>query len=660
MSAIFGIVALNGENVIADHLERMNAALSHHGSEGGGLWFGRSVGMGQRLMCFTPRDAFERQPLPCQDRSIVLVADARIDNREEIFGELKNSAQPSPGYQATCFEIPDSALILRAYETWGEACVTKLVGVFAFAIWNEKTQTLFAARSPIMAPTLMYYASSAIFAFATTPSGLHALPFVSRELNEERLSDQLIQMRGGPDDATLYRHISRLPTGFCLSAGRNGIKSRRFWQPDLNRELRFSRDEEYQEAFLLLFRRVISDHLSSSAAGAAVQMSGGLDSSSVAAMAARLLAEKGETLTAFTEIPSADFKGPVPKGRYADETPFVRAVAELHGNLDLNLMPTDRRMFLDGLDLFFPHLEAPFRNSANRVWIEAIFRETADRGIRVLLDGTQGNLTMSWNGSGLLPGLIRLGKWRHAFREARSFERQNTFLPALKTFTGQGILPLLPDPLWLAVDRLRNPEDHKKNKWLTRFPIHPDFARTQRLDERVRERKHATCHRPTANSRLKRLTELSTQDLGTYLCAYRSMFGVDSRTPPADVRLVEFCLSLPEDQYLRNGESRRFLRRTMTTYLPEMVLTNHRRGLQAADWFHRLSCGRDKVAAALNLLEQSVLSRQYLDLRRMRDLFDRMPTEGSAKAKNLIDDYYWVLQHGLMMGKFLCWFEKGM
>jgi asparagine synthase (glutamine-hydrolysing) len=530
------------------------------------------------------------------------------------------------------------------------------VGVFAFAIWNEKTQTLFTARSPIMAPTLMYYSSSAVFAFATAPSGLHALPFVSRELNEERLSDQLIQMRGGPDDATLYRHISRLPTGFCLSAGRNGIKTRRFWQPDLNRELRFSSDEEFQEAFLFLFRRVIKDQLSS-ATGAAIQMSGGLDSSSVAAMAARLLAKKGETLTAFTEIPSADFKGPVPMGRYVDETPFVRAVAELHGNLDLNLVDTDSRMFLDGLDLFFPHLEAPFRNSANRVWIEAIFRETAARGVKVLLDGTQGNLTMSWNGSGLLPGLISRGKWLQAFREARSFKKPNTILPALKTIVGQGILPLLPDPLWLAVERFRNPEDYKKNSWLTRFPIHPDFARAQRLDDRARERKHATNPRPTADSRLRRLTALSTQDLGTYLCAHRSMFGVDSRTPPADVRLAEFCLALPEDQCLRNGESRRFLRRSMTSYLPEMILTNHKRGLQAADWFHRLSCGRDKVAAALSQLDQSILSRQYLDLRRMRDLFDRMPSEATAKSDNLINDYYWVLQHGLMMGKFLCWFE---
>jgi asparagine synthase (glutamine-hydrolysing) len=655
------MVTMNGEKVSRENLGRMDAALAHHGSEGGGVWHAGIAGMGQRLRCFTPQDAFERQPLASPGGSLILISDARIDNREELLAELfdkhKGSIQPFLKNPGGTSDIPDSALILRAYETWGEACITKIVGVFAFALWNEGTKTLFAARSPISAPTLMYSLSSKVFAFATSPNGLHALPFIPRELNEERLSDLLVQMRGGPKEATLYRHISRLPTGWCLSVGQNGMKTRGYWQPDLNREIRFSCDDDYQEAFLHLFRRVVSDHLCSTTK-VSIQLSGGLDSSSVAAMAARILDDCGERLTAFTEVPIQGFSGSLSSGRYADETPFVQAIAAMHENLDLNLMPTTGQMFLDGLDCLFHHLEAPFRNSSNRVWIEAIFRETSARGMKVLLDGMQGNLTMSWNGSGLLPGLISKGKWRHAFREASACVQNKSIMLALSAWVGQGFLPLMPDSLWTVVDRLRHPDEHIKKPWLTYFPIHPDFAKAQRLSDRARERKHATRYRPTSDTRLMRFEALSNQDLGTYLCAYRSMFGVDRRTPPADVRLAEFCLALPEDQCLRNGESRRFLRRTMAHYLPTMVLNNRRRGLQSADWFERLNCARDKVAADLLRLEKSELARQTLDLKRMRHLFDHMPTH-AAHHDSTIMTYYWIVQHGLMTGRFLRWFEEG-
>ena len=142
------------------------------------------------------------------------------------------------------------------------------------------------------------------------------------------------------------------------------------------------------------------------------------------------------------------------------------------------------------------------------------------------------------------------------------------------------------------------------------------------------------------------------------------MYGVDARAPPADVRLAEFCLALPEDQCLWDGVSRRLIRRAMSAQLPEMVLTNRRRGLQAADWYARLYGVRDEVAQELARLERSDLARRYLDLGRMRRLLEHMPaapTAWMAPADNgtLLRDYYRVLQYGIMVGRFLCWFEAG-
>ena len=166
MSAIFGVVNFNGKPLDSAYLEHMHAALARHGASGS-LWCEGGVGMGQRHLPFTPQDDWERQPLRSADGALILVGDVRLDDH----GQLLEAAEP---------QTPDSKLLLNAYARWGTDCVNHLTGVFAFAVWDARTQTLFAARSPIVAPSLVYTADARRFAFATMPSGLHALPHIPR------------------------------------------------------------------------------------------------------------------------------------------------------------------------------------------------------------------------------------------------------------------------------------------------------------------------------------------------------------------------------------------------------------------------------------------------------------------------------------------------
>ena len=650
MSAIFGFFNLNGQPISKTDLERMSAALADYGSDGGGIWAQGPVGLGQRLMCFTPEDRFERQPLVSADGRYVLVCDGRIDNRPELMCELDISP-------AEARELPDSFFVLNAYAKWGEDCVQQLVGFFAFAVWDVREERLLLARSPIGAPLLLHHSTPQTFAFATMPKGLFALPFVPRALNEQKLADFLVQL-GSEPQTTLYREICRLPTGHVLSFGRDGQKVRRYWQLDLKREIRFSRDQDYVEAFNELFGRVIDDHVRS-LTPVGVMMSGGLDSTCVAAMAARRLRVEGKRLAAFTEVPRRGFEGPVPQGRYGDETPFVQAVAKMYDNLDLTLIRTGGQTFLDDLDRLFFHLEAPFRNTSNRVWVEAIFQEARRRGIRLLLDGGQGNLTISYSGSGLLPHLLHSGKWGRALGEARAMARKGSARSTVKALLGQGIMPLLPSPLWLAVDWLRGkPEARKTPPWRSYSAIHPDFAAAQRVEARAREWGHDFRFHRTANTRYLCYEALGRQDFGAYVPPFRAMFHVDCRSPLADMRIARFCLALPEDQYLRDGEPRRLVRRVMTGRLPPQVLANRKRGLQAADWFERLSGVRPEIGAELDRLEQSDLARRMLDLARMRRLVKQWPQDGWSKNQ-VMNEYGLLLERGLMVGRFLRWFEQG-
>lgn len=230
--------------------------------------------------------------------------------------------------------------------------------------------------------------------------------------------------------------------------------------------------------------------------------------------------------------------------------------------------------------------------------------------------------------------------------------------PALRAVISQGIVPHLPDGLWLAAHRLRRQKVGAPDSWQSQSAINPVFAAAQRVPELAQDRKHALRFRPRADTRRARYEALTTQDFGAYISAYRAMFGVDMRTPTADVRLAEFCLALPEDQHWRAGESRALVRRAMAGQLPPTVLANRKRGLQAADWFERLQGAREQVGIELARLERSDLAQRVLDLPKMRGLFERLPT---SSAENPTDyfAYQRILQGGLMVGAFLRWFEAG-
>lgn len=652
MSAIFGLFHFDGQPVSADDLQRMNAALAAHGADDGGIWRQGHIGLGQRLMRFTPEDQFERQPLFSADGQCVLVNDGRLDNRAELTRELGILA-------AETRELPDSAYILCAYEKWDEDFARHLIGSFTFALWDAREQRLVLAKSAIGGPSLFYHSTSQTFAFATMPKGLFALPFIPRELNEQYLADYLAWAPKEPG-ASFYRNIYRLLPGHLLMVTCDGLKVKQFWQPDLKLEIRFPRDEEYVAAFDELFERVVRDQLRSTTP-VGVMMSGGFDSTSVAATAARLLAREGKRLTTFTEVPRAGFDGAIVKSRYADETPFIQAMARRYDNLDLNLIHTDGRVYLDDLDTFFDAAEIPFRNSSNRVWYEAILREAQRQGVRVLLSGGQGNLTISWGGDGLMPQLLHGRRWGYALREARALARQGNARSTFRALIGQGIMPLLPAPLWFAVERVRHRNDAtlKSNPpWRAYSAINPEFAVAQKVDERARAKGHDFRFRPTPDTRMIRYkTIVGTSGAGDGLVAgYQAMFGIDERDPTSDVRVVEFCLALPEEQCQHDGQTRWLIRRAMANRLPHEILDNKKRGLQAADWFERLSGAQPKILDELTRLEQSDLAHRALDLARLRRLVEQIPQVGSD-ADQMMKDYRGVLEFGLMTGRFIRWFE---
>ena len=652
MSAIFGIINLNGQAVAIDYLERMNTALAIHGSDCDGIWVGGSVGVGQRMMRFTPEDCIEQQPMFSADGKIVLVSDSRIDNRQELAHELG-----IPTIEAK--QLADSAFILQSYQKWGVDCTRHLIGAFAFALWDEREKQLLLARSPMGERAIYYHISAASCAFASMPKGLFALPGISREVDYESLADYLAIAPSEPG-RTLYRGVLRLQMGHALLIGQKGIKLDRFWRPGLQPELRLKNDNEYVDAFNVLFKRVVNDHMRSTSP-VGVMMSGGLDSTSVAAVVASQLNLRKERLATFTEVPRHGFDVTGEKGRYADETPLVQAMARKYDNLDLNFVRTSGRFFLDDICTLFTAAEIPFYAVPNRTWIEAILQAAKQQDIRVLLTGTTGNLTISWDGRGLLPNLIRHGKWLKAWGEAAAYARHNSATSGLRRLVGTGIMPLMPTPLWTVINRIRTHRNSSfigRSPWGSYSPINVEFAESQKLFERSREKRFDFSFRPGLDTKSHRYNFVERSDYTRdIMTGYKSLYGIELRDPTCDLRIFEFCLSLPEEQFQCKGNTRWLIKRAMADKLPEEILHNTKRGRQAADWVVQLFEDRNEVQREMDMLERSSLACSVLDIARMRNVAAKL--DRSTEAARGDTEFFTILQKGLMAGRFLRWVESG-
>ena len=159
MSGICGIFNRDGRPVLQSDLEAMTSAIIHRGPDGRGIWTDGPVGFSHCLLRTTPESMHESHPFRNQRDDLVITADARLDNREELAGLL---GLDSHGLSL----LGDSELILLAYEKWGEQCVTRLLGDFAFAIWDKRKQQLFCAVDFARSRPICYYNTREIFFFS--------------------------------------------------------------------------------------------------------------------------------------------------------------------------------------------------------------------------------------------------------------------------------------------------------------------------------------------------------------------------------------------------------------------------------------------------------------------------------------------------------------
>jgi asparagine synthase (glutamine-hydrolysing) len=617
---------------------RMLAAQEIYGPHDRRQWSADTLAVGRCLFRALPEDAFDRQPLHSRDGRLVLVADARLDNRDELIAAL---GLPTGRARELC----DAAILLAGLDRWGEGALARIVGDFAFALWNASTQTLLLARDFRGRRPLCFHRGRDFFAFASMPNGLHALADIPSAPDEQSIAEFLALLpQHGP--CTFFKNIERIEPGHFATVTRDGVASRRYWEPrrpqgarrpsaDYIEGLRHHLDQATQ-ARLRGANNVVGAHLS-----------GGLDSAAVTATAARLLAPKGGKVVAFTAVPREDYDGPNRRNRFANEGPLAAATAALYANIDHVLIRSGHISPLAALDRDFFLFGAPVLNLCNGPWSQAINNAARERKLNVMLVGQMGNMTISYGGLELLPELLLQGRLIKLWREA-------SLQVAKAGMSWRGVSarifgPFMPVPLWQWLNETY--VGHRPD--ISQYSaIKAEQLNARDLPARARARHHDFAYRPWKDSFAMRLWAMRRGDVGNFVKGTLAGWGIDLRDPTADRRLVEYCLSIPTEEFLAGGVQRALAKQALADRLPAVVLNEQRKGYQAADRHDGATAARADIAAELDRAAACALAAAVLDIPRLKRLVENWPS-GGWEREAVIRQYRIALLRGISAGHFL-------
>ncbi len=571
-------------------------AIKYRGPDGLNSWIDGPVALGHAMLRTTPEAMGEHQPLIDKQAGLALTMDGRVDNRDELKDLLERR-----GLRFAA--ATDAEIVLRAYQCWGEASPAKILGDFAFALWDGRKRQLFCARDFASVQPFYYYCDGRIFICASEPQQILVDPDVPREPDEKVIGVYLTGMLLDPI-TTLYRDLRRLEGGCSITVRPGKIDRRRYFEIDPAKRIRYRTDAEYAEHFAALFKEAVQCRLRN-VDGVAAELSGGLDSSLVVGSIERLQPppSRFDTFSIRFDDPQADERG------------FIDDVAAMWG-LRTNWSPPFFAKFPDYLAEIRRYRYLGIRpNSSMDALMHRAMRE---RGYRVVMTGQGGD---QWFGGSAdcfadLLCSFRLGQlYRLLGEEAAAPTRVLPGYGRLGLLLRRTLWPLVPPQPKFLINRLRGVR-------LVPPYVKREFA--ARLDlERVRN----TPTREISGLSFTQRTMFQVLNLGisTYLAEVNerecALVGLEGRHPFYDRRIIEFAFAIPEDQRCRPRATKYVMRQAAHSLMPESV--RQRRG--KAEFSSMLVHGLKNVTAAFGgetaFPSLGVAQRGWIDPAQLRRVY---------------------------------------
>ena len=628
MSTICGLIKKGNRELCVNDFRSMLNYLSQYPNSKVFKVESNNFCLGNTIQPIIVQDKLEELPRYGQNKDVVIVADAIIDNREELYYELQLEGRPLK-------DITNSELILEAYIRWNKEVPQHLIGDFAFAVWNNKKEELFLCRDHVGKRTLYYTQEDNVIAFSTLIKPLLMIK-TNVKYSEQWIANYLAVLESLNEldlELTFYESIKQVPPATYMIFTKDKVEVKKYWNPIEGKQLKLDSDEAYEEAFRTVFFEAVNCRLEVDGE-IGIMLSGGLDSGSIACVAAKSLDQKSQRLKAYSAVPKADYVDWLPKGTIADESKYIDELVRHYPNIDLNYCASDKLDAYNQMERLSLIQESPYKYSANLFWIDRIAQLAKEDGCKVLLDGQSGNHTISYgNISDHIVTLINKRKLITAYREIMKYSRLHHRIP--KSVIKHFILLYVPQ---FMKDKWKRTKT-ENTKSMTHL-IKKEFADQWKVNKYLKHNRQGKYYK-------KRQT---VKDVREYICnnllfsqsgaseARLSIeYGMVRRDPSRDKRVIEFCMSLPAEQFVKDGMERSLIRKSMKGILPDLIRMNFsERGRQSADLVQRLR--QDWISIRKEFSEAITDSRikSFVDTNEMKVMLSKM---GEA-PKN--EEYYEV------------------
>ncbi len=559
MCGINGIIysERSGRSVEASEVVRMRDLLYHRGPDEAGTFVENNVGLGHRRLSIVDLENGQ-QPMFSGDRSCVIVYNGEVYNHADYRGELL-----AKGYRY--HTQSDTETILHLYEEFGADCVHKLRGMFAFAIWNKKKRELFIARDRFGVKPLYYVhdANGSLF-FASEIKSLLEAKAVRPELNYGALPDQLAN-HGTSYDETLFAGVKRLLPGHFLKWKDGGIRIEKYWDVEFEPKHEERRDAAFTEEWLELFRKSVDLRLMSDVP-LGIFLSGGIDSSAIAAVMAKMVDQPIKTF-------SVGFKE-----REANEFEFARMVSKA--------FRTDHREIVITPEQFFAELPSLIWHEDEPLGFEAsiplyFVSKLAQEHVKVVLTGE--------GSDEILGGYGRYGKTMALLSYGEKYESLTPKFLREAVRTGVGTLP---NSLNRKLKRTFLTLDADiENLYFDNFAIFGKSLQAKLLTNETKARieelnpyfhLHNLQNETDAEDVLDNLLYADTKTYLHELLMKQDQMSmaasVESRVPFLDHKLVAYTAKLPVRMKIRGGTTKWILREAMKGILPREILERPKMG----------------------------------------------------------------------------------
>jgi asparagine synthase (glutamine-hydrolysing) len=603
MSGILGVIQFGTERLSADTFNRMLDALSLRGPDKRGIWQNHFVRLGHRHLFTTPEARSENLPSRDETTRNVITSDCRLDNRNELIQAIGRE-------QFNIESIPDSLILLKAYQKWGNDCVTRLLGDFSFAIWNEREQELFCARDFLGVKPFYYCQIKGLFLFCSESPAIVQYSDLPFSINLPRIAESLTpHLEGYDTTSTFYREIFRLPPAHTLTFKHGHIQRHCYWHPEPQKNSLIKTDGEYREALTDLLHQAVADR-NRGIDAPAVMLSGGVDSALIMALAQQQCKESGRrNLQTFSGISE----------RIEDciESRMISLLTTGHGSHSTLKTPQDLTKQTSQIFKYVSRIQEPFDMCMILHFL--LYHQASNNGHRVVLDGVDGDIAASL-GSNYPSLLLRQFNIKAGLHESISQSKiyNHSFPTTLHCLLRYMASALTPHKL----NRIRHKHQLPgiSKQIIKESIISSSFAQKTDLNNRLITFSKAHQTHGLSSHQEMYLSRIQHPFLTVGLERYdrvASLCSLEPRHPLLDKRIVDFYCELPWNQFVRNGRTKYLLRNVAQQFLPQEVCWRTEKqhvGWQFIDRF--LKSNSDRLSDAINqhycYLQDIVTTRQSL------------------------------------------------